>query len=738
MNNLDYALHYAEHLGFSVIPLKPSSKIPLISEWKKYQSERASSEQITKWWTDHPSANIGIVCGEISGLVVVDVDDKDALKNSGVHLPPSPSVTTGKGFHVYYHMPQDRKVHSAKLTFGDLKSEGGYVVAPPSVHPTGALYSWDTTVPQVAKELTEFPEEIGETTVAREHNPYDLGIIPEGSRNDALASFAGKLMRSNEEDHWKPVVLPAMYAFNLARCKPPLAQNEVLGIFSSIASAEYSRRQKEGQNGKKLPELDHITQFLLEKLSVMPFRDQKGEAFVRVRADGHYEVMPCGSNRFKNWISKMYYEHFHKTIRSESLKSVLDVISGKAVHGSEEHSLSMRFALRDNELWYDMSDDTWSAVKITVRGWEYVTEPPIIFKRLDHQVSQKTPVRGGNVEDVLQFVNITDKKQKMLFLVYLVAAFVPGFPHPIAYFYGPQGSAKSTVSRIIRALADPSQIETAHLPRADEELMQLLDHHSILALDNISYIQEHLSDILCKIVTGTAFSKRRKYTDNDDVIMQLRRIIILNGINLLALKPDLLERTLLFPLERVSDEHRRQESDMWSLFEKKKPLILGAIFDALARALDIKPKIHLDKNPRMADFAVWGCAIAEALGYSQEAFMETYWENIESQDREVAFEDPVANALITFMKHQPSWEGTAAELLAALNDNASEMERRTLPKNGSALGRKLNILTVSLGKIGLSISKQAATDHRVITITKTGPENEDARTMSPENIWDAA
>ena len=138
------ALDYASR-GWSVIPLRPKDKRPLLREWKEYQSRRATEIEIREWWARNPAANVGVIAGAVSGLVVLDVDGKnghESLKSlPGVEHDKAPVVVTGKGFHAYYRHPGGTVSNRAGMLPGlDLRGDGGYVVAPPSVHPSGRVY----------------------------------------------------------------------------------------------------------------------------------------------------------------------------------------------------------------------------------------------------------------------------------------------------------------------------------------------------------------------------------------------------------------------------------------------------------------------------------------------------------------------------------------------------------------------------------------------------------------------
>jgi hypothetical protein len=132
--------------------------------------------------------------------------------------------------------------------------------------------------------------------------------------------------------------------------------------------------------------------------------------------------------------------------------------------------------------------------------------------------------------------------------------------------FGPQGSAKSTLAKILRLIIDPSLIEVASMPNNQKELVQVLSHHSFIFFDNISYMSDEASDTLCKAITGSGFIKRELFENDEDIIYQLKKCIGVNGINLVTTKPDLLDRSILIELERISSSNRKQESELMDEF----------------------------------------------------------------------------------------------------------------------------------------------------------------------------
>ncbi len=152
------ALH---DLGFSLIPLKPADKRPRIA-WQAYQKARASRSDIEAWFKALPSGNIGIVTGEVSGLVVLDLDNYEAIAEAQRRgLPDTLIVRTGKGQHVYFRHPGYKIANRAGFLPGmDIRGDGGYVVGPGSLHPSGALYAWESAPGQ--SQLADMPEWLAE------------------------------------------------------------------------------------------------------------------------------------------------------------------------------------------------------------------------------------------------------------------------------------------------------------------------------------------------------------------------------------------------------------------------------------------------------------------------------------------------------------------------------------------------------------------------------------------------
>src|ERR1700690_126942 len=198
---INHALKYLR-MGLSIIPLKSRGKEPLI-KWQEYQTRKATEEEIKKWWTVAPNANIGIITGKLSGLAVIDLDGPEGLA-SALELGLESTVTslTGRGKQLWYQNNEVLKNSVKTLPGLDVRAEGGYVVSPPSIHPNGKRYRFIS--PLAVNSLESFPMERLNVVAA----PKDVGKIKEegwiakaledmrdGNIDNTLTSILGRLRR---------------------------------------------------------------------------------------------------------------------------------------------------------------------------------------------------------------------------------------------------------------------------------------------------------------------------------------------------------------------------------------------------------------------------------------------------------------------------------------------------------------------------------------------------------------
>jgi len=488
-------------------------------------------------------------------------------------------------------------------------------------------------------------------------------------------------------------------------------------------SADEAERHKSSsrESTRATAQADRLV-LLLEREGVELFHDSLKASFARVPVGDHRETWSCRSKDFHQWLAGRFWDAEQSAARSDAMGSARNVIESKARFDCCERKLHLRVAWHDDAIWIDATDPKWKAIRVAKGGWEVVADPPILFRRHSHQRAMPEPVGGGDLRDLLGFVNLSDPSHELLLLVYVVCCFVPDIPHPIPVLYGPQGSAKTTLFRMLSRLIDPSALEVLSFPRSPAELVQQLSHHWSPFYDNISSIPTWVSDILCRTVTGEGFSKRELFSDDEDVIYEFRRCVGMNGVNVAAHRPDLLDRCILFGLESISPERRKPEESIWRAFEEERPRLLGSALDVLSQAMALRKSVPLTRLPRMADFALWGYAVAEALGYSGREFVAAYEGNADSRNEEALQASPVAAMVMELMEQRTEWEGTPTELLAVLEVLAEEHSVNTKanawPRAAHTLTRRLNEVRTNLAAVGIQIEMSRGARRRSVVIRK--------------------
>lgn len=456
------------------------------------------------------------------------------------------------------------------------------------------------------------------------------------------------------------------------------------------------------------------------------FTDQRGNPFVQLPVNGHHEIWPVGSDRFERWLAAQFRAVAGTPPHPQAFKQAILILSSDCDKG-KRYKLHNRVARDEEALWYDLADDSWRAIKITADSWHLVDDPPILFRRYKHQLPQVEPLRGGDPMAFLDFINLPgDKDFQVPLMVYLGTCFLPDIAHPILVLTGPQGSAKTSLFRFLRAVVDPSVVLTLSFPRRHVELVQQLDHHWVCYFDNVTSLPGWLSDALCRACTGEGMSKRALYTDDEDFLYEFRRCVGINAITNPATRADLLDRCIIFNLPSIPPQRRQPEDELWGQFENQLPAILGGFFDALSHAIKTYP-IDLPWLPRLADWARWGVGIAAGLGYTQQEFIDTYSSHIEQLHQLAIEAQPFAQAIIALMQGPGKWEGTATELLKAVEEIALFQGIDThgdgWPETPEWASKRLGEAEHNLQEVGIQVHRDRKPDRRVIVLTKVDKDS---------------
>jgi hypothetical protein len=336
------------------------------------------------------------------------------------------------------------------------------------------------------------------------------------------------------------------------------------------------------------------------------------------------------------------------------------------------------------------------------------------------------PIDGGKIDELREFLRVDDD-QWVLIVAWLVAAFHPEGPYAILILQGEHGSSKSTVTRILRLLIDPSTTPLRAIPRNEENLAITANNSWVIAIDNVSDIPQWFSDALCRLSTGGGLGTRELYTNEEEILFDAKRPIILNGIGNIAKSGDLADRSLIVTIPPLPEAERLDEKSFWEKFEKVRPRIFGALLRAVVTAHQNVDQIHVPNLPRMADFVKWVSAAAPALPFTREDFLAAYRAN-RSDWVALSLEGSDLASAIQSVATTADWEGSYTQLLKELNEKVGGriQESKAWPKNARALSSALRKLAPLLRVQGVDIreiKREHGTNRKRVHIRRTAHDS---------------
>ena len=571
-----------------------------------------------------------------------------------------------------------------------------------------------------ASEITDGVENpVADAIAAAEEIPDPLGGLIERVAEDPGAPFVPEVL-----ERLSAMKREDRAAFELLRAKLKKAGCHVTALDEAIV-------QKNGDGGRRPTQAD----ILIDLVGTAElFHTADGTAFADLDINGHRETWPVRTKGFKRWLARQFYETTDGAPSSEALQSALNVVEAKAHFDAPERPVYIRVGGIGGSLYLDLGDEAWRAIEITTTGWRVVGNPPVRFRRAAGMQPLPVPAPGGSVETLRSFLNVQSDTDFVLVVAWALAVLRNRGPYPVIVLSGEQGSAKSTFSAILRSLLDPNTAPLRALPREDRDLFIAASNGHVLAFDNVSGLPSWTSDTLCRLATGGGFAVRQLYTDQDEVLFDATRPVILNGIEDIVTRPDLADRAVFLTLEAIPEERRRSEAELWAAFDAERPCILGVLLDAVVQGLKMLPDTTLERLPRMADFALWATACETAL-WPAGTFWSAYCGNRDEAVENVIEADPVAAAVRAVMEERTEWTGTATNLLGALAESAGERvaKSKTWPASPRALSGRLRRAATFLRKIGIEIdyTKEGRARTRIIHI-KAGGNSEGPDYRGPQ------
>jgi len=447
-----------------------------------------------------------------------------------------------------------------------------------------------------------------------------------------------------------------------------------------------------------------------------------------------------GRKGFSMWLRSRFLEEQDKTPPTNAMAEALRTLEAKALAKGVCRQIFQRVGEAEGNLYIDLGDDSFEVVRVTPTGWSVMESSPVRFYRARGAKPLPRPLGAGSIEDLRRLVNIKDDSDWVLLVSFLVGCFKPKGPYPILVLQGPHGSGKSTLSSLIGRLVDPNRADRLSIPRNEQDLFVVASQLHLLTFDNLSGMPAWLSDALCRMSTGGGYGVRSLYTNDDLAIFSVCRPVIINGIDDLAGRYDLQDRSIVIHLERINEDAARTNETLDSDVTAMAPRIFGAILDVLSHILATKDTVQPARLPRMADFALWLMAAEPAMGWKPGTFMRSLDAN-RREATEVAMDsDPVATAIREMIGKSKVWTGTVTDLMAELaSRNPALSSDRSFPRSAKAMSNALQRLKTPLQQSGIEIARHLRrANGRILTISKPADANIDHHRHSSLDEPDAA
>jgi len=473
------------------------------------------------------------------------------------------------------------------------------------------------------------------------------------------------------------------------------------------------------------------------------------KAYLWMSVGDHRQLFDLDSKEFRAWLSGLYSDRHQRAVLSSSaVRDNRDAIVSMLarIKPPQKIDLKIKTAMLDGEIFYDLGDEEWRCVRMSHTAGVEVVPAPLGLRRTKAQGTQAMPdltATPADMDRLTAMMRITDKDDQLLIKAWICAGIVPDIPHPIMWMTGGQGSGKSMRAAMIKSILDPSVLRQTSLPDSRKDLGVLLANCHCLVLDNIDQpFTNWQVEMLCQSVTGGAAVARELFTDGDLAINVFSKgALVFTSIGVVSNAPDLLDRAILLPVPDLTEDDRRTEAAMWAEYEAARPKALGGVFKSIQQAMTILPSVAAEfergewPQQRMADFVVWGEALARAAwGKEPGEFLEAYRRRISQMAKEIVAGDLAMSTLAEFIRERIMWKGTTDELLRELvkmnryEDQGWQPPIKGWPRTPNALGMKIQKYKTDLARQGIKIEKDRNKAERTIQIELTTRETPDAET----------
>ncbi|QQQ01275.1 hypothetical protein [Lysobacter enzymogenes] len=442
------------------------------------------------------------------------------------------------------------------------------------------------------------------------------------------------------------------------------------------------------------------------------FHDADRQAIAVIPMDDHRQVWRVQSSGFADWLRSLWWTERRAGLQDTLLKAALATLAAAGIHEGESVQVHLRAARTDDGYYLDLGDPLWRVVHIGDAGWQLLETSPVLFIRTPAMRALPVPNPhlwdGRDLDRLWDHINVRTE-DRLLVLAWLLDCLRPETPFPALELVGEQGSAKSTTQSVLRDLVDPNKVPLRGRPKTVEDIFVAAANNWLVSYENLSSLTAEQQDALCTLATGGGFAARQLFTNGEEHVLQTKRPVILNGISVIATRPDLIDRVVHLNVPPIPASRRKDDAVARTAWESDRAAVFTGLLDLFALVFQMVPAVALPIKQRMADFERLGEAVALALRQPQGTFQARYADLVRSGIDRALDDNPVASALDKFLHRETlPWIGTAGTLHKLLGP-LCDSDRSLWPRSPKGFSNELRRIAAAYRMKGIDLESRGHT-----------------------------
>jgi hypothetical protein len=535
---------------------------------------------------------------------------------------------------------------------------------------------------------------------------------PEQSPEQIIDKAIESLTTGDDGAHWELEVIEA--ARTLLASNKPLFQrkrSELKKASKESNVTEWTKEVKQtGDAFEDSTKADDLVNMVTENCEL--FHNAKKECFATFKQNGHFETWSLGSGGFKDYLGYLAYKELGFSPSDATINQSIIALKGVATYDGKQLEVFLRCAPCQDGYIIDLGNESWQAVKVTPNGWQVVDTPETKFIRSN--TAQGLPIPdGANINLLWNHINI-ENDDRALLLAFMLESWRPDTAYIILMLSGWQGSAKSTSHKRIRQLSDPNAIPLRTAPKTVQDAFVSAANNHQASFENMSNLSKAMQDAICTISTGGGEAGRKLYSDCDESVIEVKRPVILNGIECVLTRADAIDRAVVLNLPKIEKRDRKRDAELDAAFEQDAPAIFAGLLNLFSKTLNELPRVKIPEPQRMADFTYLGEAMCAAydnletenillLPKNVQSFNQLYDANRGDSLVNALDSSPAALAVIEMMHDRKfEWIGMLKELKTEL-ENSYHQDGEGWPKSAKGLGGILRRMSPAMNEVGVGI-----------------------------------